>query len=218
MDPIAANESTGAGFNRYVYAANNPYKFTDPDGRCEKITGSNICQRSLTGTVSRFMLPAQGKTDMAKTQRSWPVPGHTKLNAADKPREGRGEFGSPRNTSRGRSNHTGIDIEAPKGARVVAPQDGAVVDIRPNPSGTYGNQVVIDHGNGVFSQSAHLDSVAVKPGALVNGGQDIGTVGRTGNTPSLGDSHLHFEIRLNGPAPRAAGGTVVDPLPYLSEP
>lgn len=110
---------------------------------------------------------------------------------------------------------TGIEIEAPKGARVVAPQDGAVVDIRPNPSGTYGNQVVIDHGNGVFSQSAHLDSVAVKPGALVNGGQDIGTVGRTGNTPSLGDSHLHFEIRLNGLASRAAGGTVVDPLPYL---
>lgn len=33
VDPIAANSNTGAGFNRYWYAANNPYKFTDPDGR-----------------------------------------------------------------------------------------------------------------------------------------------------------------------------------------
>lgn len=126
--------------------------------------------------------------------------------------EGRGEFGSPRNTSRGRSIHAGIDIEAPEGARVVAPQDGAVVDIRPNPSGTYGNQLVIDHGNGVFSQSAHLGTLAVKPGVLVNGGQDIGAVGRTGNTPSLGDSHLYFEIRLNGPAPGQQAGPLLIPF------
>ncbi|MGG6462357.1 RHS repeat domain-containing protein [Solilutibacter silvestris] len=32
-DPVAANASTGASFNRYDYANNNPYKFTDPDGR-----------------------------------------------------------------------------------------------------------------------------------------------------------------------------------------
>jgi len=32
-DPVAANPNTGANFNRYAYAYNNPYKFTDPDGR-----------------------------------------------------------------------------------------------------------------------------------------------------------------------------------------
>lgn len=218
VDPISASASTGAGFNRYAYASSNPYKFIDPDGRCAKVTGSNICQHSLTATVARFMLPANGKTDMARTQQAWPVPGHTRLNVADKPREGRGEFGSPRNTSTGMSSHTGIDIEAPIGARVVAPQDGAVVRITPNPSISYGNQVVIHHGDGVFSQSAHLDTILVKPGMLVNGGQDIGTVGRTGNTPRSGDSHLHFEIRLGTPAPRSAGGVVVDPLPRLPEP
>ncbi|MFC3654566.1 RHS repeat-associated core domain-containing protein [Xanthomonas hyacinthi] len=33
VDPVAANPSTGASFNRYNYANNNPYRFTDPDGR-----------------------------------------------------------------------------------------------------------------------------------------------------------------------------------------
>lgn len=32
-DPVVANPNTGENFNRYVYANNNPYKFTDPDGR-----------------------------------------------------------------------------------------------------------------------------------------------------------------------------------------
>jgi len=32
-DPVRANPNTGANFNRYAYANNNPYRFTDPDGR-----------------------------------------------------------------------------------------------------------------------------------------------------------------------------------------
>ncbi len=35
VDPIAADGNTGAKFNRYAYALDNPYKFTDPDGRTE---------------------------------------------------------------------------------------------------------------------------------------------------------------------------------------
>ena len=38
VDPVATNSSTGANFNRYKYAANNPYRFTDPDGRMDKET------------------------------------------------------------------------------------------------------------------------------------------------------------------------------------
>lgn len=37
VDPVAANPNTGASFNRYWYADNNPYKFTDPDGRTAKL-------------------------------------------------------------------------------------------------------------------------------------------------------------------------------------
>ncbi len=39
VDPVTANSGTGANFNRYWYANNNPYKFTDPDGRLGRGTG-----------------------------------------------------------------------------------------------------------------------------------------------------------------------------------
>ena len=216
VDPLDVGGTNGNGFNRYGYASANPYRFTDPDGRCEKMPGSSLCNRdNIVMTVSTSMLPAEGKIDMAPVQRAWPVPGHRSLNAADKPREGRGEFGSPRSTSSGTSTHSGIDIEAPSGSRVVAMQDGDVIAVSPNPSSTYGTQVVLDHGGGVYSQYAHLDSAVVAPGSKVNGGQTIGTVGRTGNTPVQGDSHLHLEVRLGSSAPRVAGGTVDDPLNYV---
>ncbi|MDZ4348879.1 MAG: RHS repeat-associated core domain-containing protein, partial [Xanthomonadaceae bacterium] len=36
IDPVAADPNSGSNFNRYWYANNNPYKFTDPDGRESK--------------------------------------------------------------------------------------------------------------------------------------------------------------------------------------
>lgn len=42
-DAMTAFDDPIRMFNRYKYAANNPYKFTDPDGRCETTTGSKIC-------------------------------------------------------------------------------------------------------------------------------------------------------------------------------
>ena len=51
-DPVTAYDRPIAGFNRYRYAANNPYKFTDPDGRCETTTGSRICGGGAGNNVS----------------------------------------------------------------------------------------------------------------------------------------------------------------------
>ncbi|MCD9026831.1 hypothetical protein LDO26_01190 [Luteimonas sp. BDR2-5] len=38
-DPVQANPNTGQNFNRYWYANNNPYRFTDPDGRLSRGEG-----------------------------------------------------------------------------------------------------------------------------------------------------------------------------------
>ena len=147
---------------------------------------------------------------------AWPVPSSGVINKADKPGEGDGHFGTRR--AGGTRSHTGIDIQAANGAKVVAAGDGKVVNIQPNPSATYGSQVVIDHGNGVFTQSAHLGSTSVKTSEAVSAGQEIGTAGRTGNTPKSGDTHLHFEVRIGSPAPVAAGGKVIDPMKALPPP
>jgi murein DD-endopeptidase MepM/ murein hydrolase activator NlpD len=93
-------------------------------------------------------------------------------------------------------NYPGGDL----GKAVVAAAPGTVVTAvvgRKKPS--YGQYVVVDHGNGESSLYAHLDSVLVTVGQVVSAGAQLGTVGGTGN--ASGD-HLHFEERL--------GGSVVD--------
>jgi RHS repeat-associated protein len=42
-DPLAASTSGAPNFNRYRYASNNPFRFSDPTGACDQVTGSNIC-------------------------------------------------------------------------------------------------------------------------------------------------------------------------------
>ena len=68
----------------------------------------------------------------------------------------------------------------------------------------YGMVVIIDHGSGVQTLSAHLSSVSVAAGQVVSAGERVGAVGTTG---SVTGPHLHFEVRV--------GGTPVDPLHWL---
>lgn len=98
--------------------------------------------------------------------------------------------------------HAGIDIDAPHGAPVRAAADGTVV-IAGYQTG-YGNTVVIDHGGGLATLSAHLSVISVRAGQTVSAGQLVGSVGNTGNSTG---PHLHFEVRING--------SPVDPMGYL---
>lgn len=75
---------------------------------------------------------------------------------------------------------------------------------------------MVKHGEGRFTQYAHLQTTSVKPDQDVVAGQEVGAIGRTGNTPALGDTHLHFELR-GSLSRRSAGGAVSDPEPYLQD-
>jgi len=106
--------------------------------------------------------------------------------------------------------HTGIDIggnavgKSINGATIVAAAGGKV--IYAGYRGGYGNCIIIDHGNGVATLYAHMQSGSfmVSQGQTVERRDSIGRVGSTGLSTG---PHLHFEVRING--------TPVDPMPYL---
>ncbi|MFD3535837.1 peptidoglycan DD-metalloendopeptidase family protein [Streptomyces sp. NPDC058664] len=103
--------------------------------------------------------------------------------------------------------HTGADFIASSGTTVRAVGAGTVVSA--GWSGAYGNEVVIQHADGNYSQYAHLSSLSVSSGQTVGGGQQIGLSGSTGNSTG---PHLHFEIRTS-----PSYGSDIDPLGYLRQ-
>ena len=92
-----------------------------------------------------------------------------------------------------RASHTGLDIAASTGTPIVAAASGTVTFS--GYKGSYGNMIVISHGNGVQTYYAHCQSLYLSAGAQVSQGQTIATVGSTGNSTG---PHLHLEVRLNG--------------------
>lgn len=154
------------------------------------------------------------QTTKAGILSKWPV-SNPKFNVADKKDEGDGHFG----THRKRGNHGGIDLVGKVGDPIFAAGAGQVVRVEPPYSDTFGYQLAIDHGNGIFTQYAHLHkgSLKVRVGDTVSAGQNIAAMGRSGNTPIKGDTHLHFEVRIGSPKPRVQGGKTVDPLKYLGQ-
>jgi murein DD-endopeptidase MepM/ murein hydrolase activator NlpD len=89
------------------------------------------------------------------------------------------------------SYHPALDIESPIGTPVLAVDDGFVAAAGWDNSG-YGWNVVIDHGNGLQSMYAHLQSYNVSPGDIIQKGQVIGNIGMSGRSSG---PHLHIEIR-----------------------
>lgn len=101
------------------------------------------------------------------------------------------------------SYHQGVDLAAPANTPVYATRSGIVT--ANTYSGTAGNYVTINHGDGFSSIYMHLASSAVSSGQAVSAGQLIGTVGRTGIATGY---HLHFGIAYNG--------AYVNPCAYVS--
>jgi len=96
--------------------------------------------------------------------------------------------------TQGIHGYNGIDIGAPSGTPIYAAAAGNVIIARGGGAwnGGYGNYVVIQHNNGTQTLYAHATTIYVSVGNSVTQGEQIATVGRTGQ--STGD-HLHFEVR-----------------------
>lgn len=97
-----------------------------------------------------------------------------------------------------RNPHTGLDIAAPQGTSIAAAADGKVVN-----AGDYfytGNTIIIDHGLGIVTLYGHLNTIAIEEGQMVERGETIGTVGKTGRATG---PHLHWSVVFNN--------TMIDP-------
>lgn len=99
--------------------------------------------------------------------------------------------------------HEGIDVSANTGTPISAAGSGTVIGAGNSGDG-YGNKVLISHGDGLVTLYAHMNTINVRQGQAVSGGDTVGTVGSTGYSTG---PHLHFEVRVNGVA--------YDPLSYL---
>jgi len=115
----------------------------------------------------------------------------------------KGEVLSKFGTQPGGRHNDGINIEAQRGATVVAAESG-VVAYAGNELRGFGNLLLIKHADGFMTAYAHNDALLVGRGQKVKKGEAIARVGSSG---SVGEPQLHFEIRK--------GRKAVDPLVYL---
>jgi len=102
--------------------------------------------------------------------------------------------------------HAGTDLGSACGSPIYAASAGVVTQT--GQLGTYGNWILIEHGEGVSTGYAHIrdDATLVTTGDTVTAGQVIAKVGSTGASTGC---HLHLEVRVDGNA--------IDPLPFFTE-
>lgn len=155
-----------------------PYTEIQPHGPALKpltTTASLVSSLGPTPAATVIAVPAGGQT--------WPM--HGRITT---------EFGAPDYPYQ--SHHTGIDITSarPAGYTSVAAFRAGTVAAVVHQSTSYGNHVIIDHGNGLTSLYGHLYSTRVSVGQHVEAGAALGTEGSTGASTG---PHVHFEIRQN---------------------
>ena len=103
-------------------------------------------------------------------------------------------------------SHTAVDFKGGAGEKVVAINDGVVLDVYND--AMLGMVVEIDHGGKLVAKYCGLDSVSVSKGNVVKAGNEIGSLGSVPFEASL-ETHLHFETKLDG--------EYVDPLTVMGK-
>lgn len=140
----------------------------------EELIDELVLQEPVTAVVKRGTLVIKG---VGTGSFSWPV-SNPRITSKFGPRWGR--------------THRGIDVVSSN--RTIKAADNGKVSFAGEKS-SYGNVVIIDHGNGYETVYAHLKSISVKKGDTVQKGDKLGVMGNTGNSTGV---HLHFEIIKNG--------------------
>lgn len=171
-----------------------------PASRPSNLSAGNVLQQATT-TKTPAAAPAGAEVTQVASVPTTPAPAAEPAASGEKfrwPVSGRviTDFAASRGT--------GINIDVPEGSSVKAAENGTVIYVGSGVEG-YGNLVLIRHPNGYVSAYAHLGSMSVAKGAVVNRGDSIGAVGQTG---SVSRPQLHFELRK--------GATPVDPVPLLA--
>jgi murein DD-endopeptidase MepM/ murein hydrolase activator NlpD len=143
-------------------------------------------------------LACTGTTPYGSVAGGWTIPADGRLSS------GFGRRSNP--TGGGDQHHAGLDFAAACDTPIVAA--GAGIVVRSGVASGYGNLVVVDHGGGLVTRYAHMETedLTVVVGQPIAAGQQIARVGSTGDSTGC---HLHFEVLVNGVA--------TDPLPFLAE-
>ncbi|MFK3961166.1 peptidoglycan DD-metalloendopeptidase family protein [Guptibacillus hwajinpoensis] len=158
-------------------------------------------KKTVTYKVKRENGKAVEKKVVKEDISKEPVDEVIKIGTKVIPSKGTGSFAWPavggtitsKQGDRWGSYHKGIDI-AGVSDKTIRTVDNGKVTAAGTRSG-YGNQVTVNHNNGLKTTYSHLASISVSVGDTVQKGDKIGVMGTTGDSTGI---HLHFEVYKNG--------------------
>jgi len=172
----------------------------------DQVIADQIAEGRGLGLAEQLGLSSQGELtgSVEAPTRSARIPGSPRVSLplvdsyrrAPMPVLGRitSSFGSRDDPINGQQrNHNGIDIAARQGTPIQSVKPGVVTFS--GEMGSYGNVVVVQHGEGLETRYAHCSELLVEEGARVRPGEVIARVGSTGRSTG---PHLHFEARMTG--------------------
>ena len=182
-DAIAAEPTTAVSESTFTDVVVTTFDETEfPSSDLIRLNAS--VDNAIILTVINQKVDAAAE-DQKHIPSGWPVESRlvsTEFNPTGNPSIGDGR------------KHEGMDISTKSQIiPIYATADGVVVTA--NFDSGYGNQVIIDHGNGFTTLYAHCNELTVSAGDTVNKGDMIATTGNTGWSTGI---HLHYEIMLNG--------------------
>lgn len=157
-----------------------------------------VSQEEIKPSISKIIVRGNRTTTGYDDNSIWKWP-------TNRPYSITSYFNEYRNINGKRDIHKGLDISGKHGSPIYAIGNGVVTY-----SGWQGNGgyvINIDHGNGMFSEYAHMSKLYVSVGEVVTRGYTIGAMGKTGFATG---THLHLGI-WNG-KPFSSGAYAIDPL------